>query len=252
MKKRNLLEIVQSSLRAMGSDNVSSISDTEESEDVALFAEEAYYELVSRDDWKHVTRASQLTGLGDTSHPTHMKIPTDVNNIDYIKYDVREKVGDSARFKEILQFVDPRDFLDFVHSRNSTESNVVTVNDFGGATIYVLNDAAPSRWTSFDDTYIVFDAVDKGIDNTLVQSKSAIIGTKTPVFSQTDAFIPELPGKMFPTYQARVTLLSFQNIKQSNAPLYAQEEQRGFSTMRRAAIRTKLSERQTNYGRRTR
>ena len=57
MSKKTLLEITQSVLSSMNSDNVNSISDIEESLQVAEKAREVYEDLMALEDWEHPAEA---------------------------------------------------------------------------------------------------------------------------------------------------------------------------------------------------
>lgn len=209
MAKMNLLTIVQSVLNSMTADNVNSIDDTPLSSQVALEAKNVFYELIeSRSQgWPHLRIETRLEGLGDTTKPTHMRIPEAVSEVYFLKYDV-SKTGDSYTTIRDTKYLHPKDFLDHVYDRNSSNSNVETVTTSEGVKLFIINDAAPTYWTSFDDEYIIFDSFDNTVDTTLQGSKSVIGAYRQPSWTHSDTFTPDLPSDIFPLYLAELTNVS--------------------------------------------
>lgn len=182
-----LLEICQKIANDLDSDNFNSISDTIEAQQMAVIVQDTYYELFDNRTWPYSGRFIQMTGLGDINHPTHLLIPDDVVEWEFIKYDVRTSVSARQQYLDIL-FRKPKDFIELTNTRNSLDSNTQVVTDFGGAKLLIRNDHGPSWWTTFDDRYIVFDALDNVVDSTIQQSKVQAYGYKRPIITLTDTF----------------------------------------------------------------
>ena len=68
--KPNLLEIVQEILTDISSDEVNSISDTEDSEQVAKHVRATYRALITQDKWPHTRRALTLNPRSDSASQT--------------------------------------------------------------------------------------------------------------------------------------------------------------------------------------
>jgi hypothetical protein len=81
-----LLEMTQNILSALSSDEVSSISDTVESLQVANIIKGKYYDMVHRSDPPQQNLLFQMTASGDSTKPTLMLMPSTVSRIDWIKY----------------------------------------------------------------------------------------------------------------------------------------------------------------------
>jgi hypothetical protein len=193
--KLTLLQMVQDILNDMDSDSVNSIDDTEESLQVAQIVKTTYFNLTSQRDWSFLRAKDNLTGLGDTSNPTKMQIPTDFDKVIWVKYNQLD-----------VCWLSPKEFQDILDERDEDEDNVLT----GG----FRNDKAPQWWTSFDDNFIFFDSHDVDVDTTLQESKAVFYGTIIPTWTASDAFVPTLPAKMFPTLLAGAKATAFSTLKQ--------------------------------------
>ena len=188
----------------MNSDSVNSISDLDESYQVAEKAQEVYEDLMELEDWEHLRTMTQLDSLSDSSKPNYLKIPEGVSEIKTIRYDIRSELTDAVKYTEITQLY-PDDFLAKVLSRNSNDDNTLSITDPSGVPLLIKDNKAPQYWTTFDGEYIVFDSYDSDIDTTLQQSKNLTQCVKEVSFSLTDSFIPDMPSKMFPAYIQEVT-----------------------------------------------
>lgn len=201
MPKMTLLDMTQSILNDMDSDEVNSVDATIESYQVASILRDSYFEIINYRLWPEHTGIINLSGLGDTDKPNYLLVEDDVIRMDWIKYDAKEEATDPLLYKDIC-YMSPKRFLDMVLGRDSTDSNVQTVNGFGDEVLLIYTDQSPTYWTSFDDEYIVFDSYDNTQDSTIQESKVQAYGYVEPTFSLTDTFVPDLPAKAFPYYLA--------------------------------------------------
>jgi hypothetical protein len=244
----NLLTIVQRVLDSLGSDQVNSISDTVESQQIANEAMTVYYELMDRDEWPHLIQNRQLQAVSNSSYPNYLEIPEDVVEIRDFRYEVTES-GDTNREFRTIQHMEPNEFLDYVHRRNSSDTNIETVQDFGGFDLWIVNDEPPRYWTTFDDQYVVTDAWDSDVDSTLQQSKSIIRAKTMPAWTNSDTFIPDMPDDMFSTFLAELTSAVFVYLKGTQSPKDEQRARRGMSNLRRNAGKFNERNRKADYGR---
>lgn len=86
MATPTLLSMTQDILSALSSDEVSSISDTVESLQVANIIKNKYYDMVARSDPPKQDQLFQLTASGDSAKPTLMYMPSTVTRVNWIKY----------------------------------------------------------------------------------------------------------------------------------------------------------------------
>lgn len=240
MPKLTLLDMTQNILSAMDSDEVNSIFDTVESEQVVEILKETYFELLSLREWPQKHGIVTLTALSDNNFPTFFEIPENVERVEAIRYN-----GD------ILVYLHPEEFLDISLSLDTTQANVFEGTDKNsGKPLYVRNDENPVYWTSFDDKYVILNSYDNTVDTTLQESKILCTGMKHPAWTMDDTFIPDMPIDYFPMLLAEAKSVAFVNLKQS---ANAKEEQRA----KRQRVHLQKTEwrengkhyRQTNYGR---
>lgn len=214
--KYTLLELVQTVLSSMDSDEVTSIDDTVESQQVAKIIRTVYYDIVSPTDLPEHFGLFTVTE-SSASTPTVMTKPTDVDWMDWVKYDCRTSTDTVAQWKTI-EYVKPEEFISRSHKLDleaaTTESFTATVNGYS-ATIYIKNDEAPSYWTSFDDSKLTFNAYDSGVETYLKTVKSLAYGKLLKTFPLTDSFIPEIDDQQFALLLNEAKALAWAELKQS-------------------------------------
>ena len=196
MSKMTLLDIVQDILSDMDSDEVNSISDTQESLQVAQIVKSSYYNIIDGKDFPFLYELFQLDTSGTLTKPTHMALPENVADLKWIKYN-NKKTTDTKNKYEKVQYKLPEDFLEITDARDSSDSKVLVVSDASNVKINVYNDRGPKCFTSFDDEVLVFDAYDKAKEDTLQNSASQAYGKLSVTWSMTDLFTPDLPVQMF-------------------------------------------------------
>ena len=84
--KYTLLQLVQSILSSMDSDQVNSINDTAEALQVAECVRTSYNNMLGRYDLPEHNEFFQLTASGDNTQPTLMYRPDGVQRLEWIKY----------------------------------------------------------------------------------------------------------------------------------------------------------------------
>lgn len=247
MAKMTLLDVVQEILSDMTSDPVNSISDTFESQQVAKIVKRTYFNLFNERVWPHTGQLFQLTSSGDSNRPTHMKIEDDVSSIEWVKYDTHEL--NKATQYETIRYMRPEDFIEWVMLRDPTKTNVETVIDYHGTPLFVLNDQAPTYWTTFDEEHLVFDSYDAVVDDTLKSSKTQVFGFVEPEWRMENSFVPHMPNKAFSLLVAEAKSQAFIKLKEvfSQKDEQAATRQRGWLSRekRRANPGTKYPD----YGR---
>lgn len=226
MPQMTLLEMTQDILTAMGSDVVDTINATTEATMVSQVIKNTYYNFMHEYDWPHLHQLGTLTALSDTTQPTKMQIPSNVNRILEIKYDIKLALTDQTQMRTIT-YLPPQDFLDLVNNRNDQATNVTVYTDSGSnLSINVITDHAPTYWTSFDDNYIWFDSYIASLESTLQAAKSAIYSLQEPTWTADDGFVPDLPVHMFSAFLAQAKVECFNNIKQMPNPLIERDARR--------------------------
>jgi len=248
MPTMTLPSIVQNILSDMDSDNVNSINDSVEAQQVALIVETTYREIIGSRDWSHLHELTQLTASGDSAKPVWMRVDDDIARVMWIKYN-KIKSGDTADIFTDVTYLTPKEFLDIAMLRNEDSSNVTQYTDYNGTPILVVTDAAPTYWTSFDDEYVVFDSYNSAVDTTLQQSKTQLEVIKDAAWSSADTFVPDLPVKAFSYLLAEAKSTAFTSLKQMPNAKEEQKSRRQRSWLAREKWRTKGGITRPNYGR---
>lgn len=193
MAKITLLQIVQGILSDADSDNVNSITATVESDQCARVVRDVYLHICDLHDVEYIKTLKKLDATSATT-PNVMTIPTGFHSIEFVKYDSKVAATDVQNFQEI-HYMEVQPFLEKMHSRNTSDSNVDAVTLSSGLILPVINDRAPQYYTIMDvgSDELVFDAYDSDLETNLQQSKSLAYGTMRPTLSLADASTLDLP-----------------------------------------------------------
>jgi hypothetical protein len=239
MKQYTLLEIMNIVMDTMDSDPVTDISETPESQQILNIIQAEYFRLAADSDWKHLRVITQLEEMSST-YPNYMKIPATIESVETIKYNTKESASDADKFEELTYVEDVSEFLNLVHSLDSTDSTVDTVTDPDGAgTVYCYNDRVPKYYTSIDDTYLVFDAYLSTLDTYLKANKSLVVGYKTPTFTESNSYVLDMPGRMFPAFLERVIAVCHADIKQVESSVHTRQSISGTTRIHQKSSKTK-------------
>jgi hypothetical protein len=249
MAKLTLLDIVQDILSDMDSDTVNSINDSVESLQVAQIVKTTFFEIITEGEWPHLAELFQITASGDNSLPTHMTLPENVRYVEWVTYNKRT-VSDTKDEYVDVRYKEPSEFMAHINRRDSSLASVTTITDPTLVKLLIINDTAPTYYTSFNNDVLVFDSYDSGVDSTIQSAKIQCYGYREPVFTILDNFIPDLPSKAFPYLLSEAKSVCFNVLKQAANP---KEEQRSTRQRRRLSQdRWRLAGGITypNYGRR--
>ena len=252
--KLTLLQIVQKTLEALNLDEVNSIADSPDAEQVAQIAQDTWYELLNQSEWPFSIRLEQLESVADNTKPNYLRIPDEVTRIDQIKYDNTDPADavDDVDLINIdnVKWLSPQDFLNMTQARNTQVDTITTVSDFNGVRYHIYNDRGPSYWTSFDDKYVAFDAFNDDIESTLQGNKSQVLTKWIEDLVISDDTLVDAPAHFFATWLAEVKSTAFIYMKQEASPKDEQRARRGLAVLRRNASRTDNDRGKVRYGRR--
>jgi len=239
--KTTLLQVVQSILSDMDSEEVNSLSDSVEAQQIASVVEDTYFNMIAaREIPEHKTLLT-LVGLSDVSKPTHFRYPDNVKHIERIEYDVGTI---SEKNYRVIKYVEP---LDFIDRMSETDFRVQTFND--SIDLFVKDDEYPSYYTTFDDYYIVMNAHKKTDDQTLNSSKVRAWGSTYPQFSQTDGHVIDIDNTLMPYLLAEAKSTCFSLFKGGSDPKVEQAARRLKSYVQNDQYKTKRANTRNNYGR---
>ena len=180
--KLTLVQVVQRMLAATDSENVDDVGDTGEADMCVHIANRVFEQIAVSKRWRHFKSYSSLS---TSSNKNEMTIPSgtfalDPNNVYY---------NDN-----LIRYRKPEEFLYLTIKRNTSDSNVTTVNG-----IKVYDDRDPIWFTSDDDETIRFDAYPDS--SGLVSSNSDCIVYKLPttLVLDSDSYF-DLPQVMYPAF----------------------------------------------------
>ncbi len=245
---KTLLEITQDILSDMSGDQVDSITDTEEAEQVARIVISTFNALVSRTEWPKHKKLLSLVPYTDSAKPNYMRLPTNVKALVSVFYD-KHLLGDTRKLYQEVKYKSPEDFLRYLNNRNTDNSNVEIIVDESGVELAVFNDKPPTYYTSFDDITLIFDSYDSEVETTLQAGKFQITAYILPTLDFSNSAIPDLPLDAESllieeaTSRCQFKLAEVQDLKAE------QEANRQKRALSRKAWRTNANRRYPDYGR---
>lgn len=215
MKYTNL-EIVQTVLSSMDSDEVNSVNDTVESQQVLEIVKTVHDDIISRGDLNSNKTPFNLIASADLTKPILMTRPDGIDRVDWIKYDC-QKLGDTVPNWTMMDYLPFDTFIDYMHQWNQNYDYVQSFDHlFNSYTIRFTfrNDVSPKFYTSLDDTTLMFDAFDASVDSTLQSAKTIGYGFKATNFVKSDDFVPELLPQQFQLLINEAKSLAWAELKQ--------------------------------------
>ena len=236
--KYTLLELTQAVLSSMDSDEVNSINDTPESQQVVEIIKTVYDDLLTRSDIKVNNTLFNLVASNDVTRPVVMTKPEGINHIHWIKYN-RILNTDVDPLWDEMSYMPVSDYMDYIQQLKPSNSNVETFDFIQDGSVFTFayrNDWSPQYYTSFDDKTIIFDGYDKSVSTTLEASKTLCYGSKVPVFSRTDDFTPELQPHQFALLLNEAKSLAWAELKQIVHAKAEQTARRNWTHIQRARI----------------
>lgn len=215
--KYTLLELTQAVLSSMDSDEINSINDTVESQQVVQVIKTVYDDIISRGDLTSNKAPFNLTPSGDSAKPTLMSKPENIDHIHWVKYNT-VLLGDTDPVWSEMTYLPFIDFVEYTQRYNPSETNVGSFNFSANGFVVTFNyrnDTAPNYYTTFDDNTVIFDAYDSEVDVTLQSSKTLCYGSKTTEFVEEDTFVPALQPKQFALLLNEAKSLAWVELKQT-------------------------------------
>ena len=191
--KMTLLEIVRHILSSTDLEDVNSINDTEDAQQVAEIVKGAYIDLAAKINPQTKQELFELTSSSDTSLPVVMYVPDGVVDVLWVKYNKKRETSDINY--QVLDYLPLEEFLRRSHSLDYSKSNVGSfdyTND-NGDTITVLyeTDKHPDYYTTVDDNTLFFDSIDTTYSSVLRNDDTIAYGKFTPEFQMDDTW--EIP-----------------------------------------------------------
>jgi hypothetical protein len=241
--RKTLLSMVQSILSDMDSEDVNSISDTVEAQQVASVIQDTYFNIISAREIPEHKQMLQLTSLSNNQKPTHFRYPNNTKEIEKLFYNTAYT---GSTYTEVY-FLEP---IDFLNRLNESATNTIQVETVAGnVPVFIMTDRMPKYYTSFDDDNIIMDAYDVSVEAILQQSKTRAYGTIYPSFQIDDNFEPDLDDTMLPYLLAEAKSTCFSLFKSGSDPKVEQAARRLKSYVQNDMYKTKRENKRPHYGR---
>lgn len=231
--KRTLLDYTQNILSALSGDEVNSISDTTESQQVAEIVRTAYFNIIARAELPEQKKLFQLDSSQNVLEPIMMFAPEGTKSIEWLKYFNADTQTNMYNYVTILPL---QQYVDYVNGYNTSESNVETLQFTVNSETFLFNyrnDIAPRYCTVISDYYVIFDSYNIELEDTLQSTNTMCFGLTTPVFLMEDSFIPNLDEAQVPLLLNEAKSLAFLELKQLNHPKAEQEAKRQWNTLQK-------------------
>lgn len=246
-----LLQMTQAILSSLDGDEVNSISDTTESLQIATIIKNSYYDIVSSLNLPEHKDLFELIPT-NSSTPVVMTKPTDVTDIEWIKYNNFTTDEGRDRFVDVL-YMDLRDFLENAYSLDSTQDNIesctIVTRPTDSFTLMYRNNAFPRYYTTYDDNTVLFDSYMASEDSFLQKTKTQCYGQILPTWTQSDSFTPDLDPKQFTLLLNEAKSQAFIELKQTANPKAERRARRGWIQAQRTKDNILRHENYKAYGR---
>jgi len=225
MKNATLLELVNNVLLGMNSNEVNTITQSIEAQQVALIARDVYEYLEELQRWDHKLSKASLQLATPTAEVNAIGIPDGIQKIEEIRYEVprdpSNPTGDSVL--KLLGYVSPDDFVE--QTKEELDNTVVVKMRSNGTwpqfdlDYYIRNDKEPDCWTSINYTTVLFDSYNSDREITLDPLKMQILGYVKYEFDETDDDLDiQIPSHDWSLYKNLVVSKSWLEIKQTQNP----------------------------------
>lgn len=234
--KYTLLELVQTVLSSMDSDEVNSINDTVESQQVVSIIKSVYDDIISRGGLQSNKTLFNLLPSNDVTKPTLMYKPEIMDRIEWIKYN-SVKNGDVDPIWNEMKFLPPGDFIEYIHNFNPSQPDTGSfdyVAEGSVVTFAYKNGASPQYYTTIDDTTMVFDSYDSDVSTTLEASKTLAYGPRRTTFESTDTFVPNLQPNQFALLLSESKSLAWMELKQTAHAKAEQSAKRNWTHLQKS------------------
>lgn len=255
MSEYTLLDYTQQILNSMDGDEVSSITDTTESLQIANIVKTVYNDIQARADIPEHYTLFELTATSSSLQPTIMFRPSDVMSIEWVEYD-KVVTGNTDPLYLPVIFKPLDEFLRIQDSLRVSDTEVASFDYTIGSdaiTFIYRNDKAPDFYTTFNDATMIFDSYDSLVDSTLQKTKTRCYGRKDQAFTLSNSFVPFLDRDLSTLLLNEAKVLAFAELKQMSHDVARQWATRGWvksqKTKRGIDQHRNELDRAPNYGR---
>jgi hypothetical protein len=219
MKYTNL-DMVQIIASSIDSDEVNSVNDSVESQQILKLIRTCFFDIIERNNLPEHLDIVNLQSSGSSTYPVVMYVPTTVSKIYWVKYNKQTPENTDLNFQQ-LTFLTLQDFMDRMYQLGESDDEVLQMDlTTGGNTIPFLykNNKHPEYYTSFDDRTLVFDSHLATEDSYLAGGKTLALGKEIITYSMTDTFVPPLDESQFTLLLNEAKALAWIELRQTPHP----------------------------------
>lgn len=219
----------------MDSDEVSSIDDTVESQQVAKVVRTAYFDLIQR---ARLPEHHDLVKLveTDSTTPILMTVPSNVAELGTVKYQdtsITPTAWIPVEYVTLETFLQRMDgFTDLTATNIDTFTYTASSGDT--FTFVYRNDKPPNYYTSVSDEDLIFDSVDTNEETFLRADKTRAQARLQITFNLVDGFTPDLDEPQFALLLAEAKSLAWAELKQAPHQKAEQSARRGWSQLQKS------------------
>lgn len=218
--KYTLLDMTQVIASSLDADEVNSIGDSVESQQIATIIRTSYYDIIERNNLPEHFSLVNLQSSADADQPIIMYVPTTVSKVYWVKYDKSTTEVPDLNMQE-LQFLTLQDFFEMTYQLKVSDPEVFQLDlTVDGNTIPILyrNDKHPEYYTSFDDKTFIFDSYLATEDSYLSTNKTFAAAKIIIPFLMEDDFIPDLDETQFTLLLNEAKSLAWLELRQTQHP----------------------------------
>ena len=266
--KQALLALVQDTLRAMNSDMVTAVNDTEESRQVALIAKEIYEYLEVLREWPHKIQSFQLDVSSLGLIPVELNLPAGVSQLRELRYKQPVDQNDLSKgyCLKPVAYISPFEYVSLTKC-TGTEDNIETINLYDrdldvaflneewpndDIMLGIKDDKEPEYYTLLNGQRVLFDSYNSTRQSSgLVNSDAIGTGYVMYNFDNTDdTYVIQIPDRDWVLYKALIKARAWEDVKQAPNANASQIARRLMIRAQNEQNHIKSPSRQgTNYGR---
>jgi hypothetical protein len=240
-----LLQMVKKILEVLDSEDVNSIGDSVEAQQVASFVEDCYWDLIANRKIPEHQTLLKLVSVSDSDRPTNFTLPTGTKEISKLFYNCGTTT--EPDYKEIY-WQEPQDFLYNCIQRSEDYDVVSEINS--GVYLNIGNNDWPQYYTSFDDTNIILNSYSSDDESVLTTDRTMAYGYSYPTFdANDDEFTPSLDDNLFPLLLREAQAMAMDVLKGGVTAKVEQAARRNRSAKQNDMYRTPTASRWNNFGR---
>lgn len=230
MAKYTLLKMVQLVGAAINSDEIDSLGETREANDIQTILEQALNDLTTRRAWEFLR--DQIMPLDAGTTVASLVIPDGVTDLQEVRYSSARVLGDPKQHR-VMRYITPAEFLDMSNRHSPSASNVEEITGPGGILLYVKNDTPPSVYTTFDESELFFDSYNAETDPTgLDVANSIIIATVSITTASADpTWVAPIPERMFQVWLYESYAMASNQLRQFDNPRYERMARRAYTQL---------------------